>query len=556
MLVDRTRRRAVAAALVPTLIALLCSGCIFDTELSVTIFEFDESTDVFISTIAGTTVCDNKGMLGFECFFYEEPSGISRFFIESLPEFLNLLILIDPIVLQLPAEASVFAGSFLHQDSGTSGALSITSGLAAARVDDTRTLVAEPGTQIVVIELPEGAPTSGQFAFNFNFRMPAGTTEIPVKPLFTGRIELTDGGVFHAPLYPCRSDLAQVPEIVIPVPVPGGILQLPPQNPALLCDGEVYEYFGVQPSVPAALEIDQQASVADGNGVFEPGETVEVAPAWRNNDDAPHSLTGEASGFSGPPGATYQLVSDAAGYGNLDAWETASCRETGVCYEMFVDDPAVRPELHWDAVFGETLSDGSDRSWPLHLGESFFDVPTTNNFYSFIETIFHNGVTGGCGGTSYCPDNPALRKQMAVFLLKARYGAAYVPPAAVGIFGDVPAADPFAPWIEDLYNRSITGGCSAVPLNYCPDDTVLRQQMAVFLLKTLEGAAYTPPACTGVFADVACPGHPFADWIEELADREITGGCGGGNFCPASPNTRGQMAVFLTKTFGLPLYGP
>jgi len=29
-----------------------------------------------------------------------------------------------------------------------------------------------------------------------------------------------------------------------------------------------------------------------------------------------------------------------------------------------------------------------------------------------------------------------------------------------------------------------------------------------------------------------------------------------GNFCPTSPNTRGQMAVFLTKTFRLLLYGP
>jgi hypothetical protein len=54
---------------------------------------------------------------------------------------------------------------------------------------------------------------------------------------------------------------------------------------------------------------------------------------------------------------------------------------------------------------------------------------------------------------------------------------------------------------------------------------------------------------------VACP-SPFADWIEELSNREITGGCGGGNFCPDAPNTRGQMAVFLQKTFGLLLYGP
>jgi hypothetical protein len=79
--------------------------------------------------------------------------------------------------------------------------------------------------------------------------------------------------------------------------------------------------------------------------------------------------------------------------------------------------------------------------------------------------------------------------------------------------------------------------------------------MAVFLLKAEHGADYTPPSCEGAFADVACPSL-FADWIERLADEEITGGCGGGNYCPTSPNTRGQMAVFLVKTFELELYGP
>jgi hypothetical protein len=79
--------------------------------------------------------------------------------------------------------------------------------------------------------------------------------------------------------------------------------------------------------------------------------------------------------------------------------------------------------------------------------------------------------------------------------------------------------------------------------------------MAVFLLKTLLGSGYVPPNCSGVFGDVPCP-STFAAWIEDLAARAITGGCGGGNYCPTNPNTRGQMAVFLTKTFGLALYGP
>ncbi len=49
---------------------------------------------------------------------------------------------------------------------------------------------------------------------------------------------------------------------------------------------------------------------------------------------------------------------------------------------------------------------------------------------------------------------------------------------------------------------------------------------------------------------MACPSL-FADWIEELSAEGITAGCGGGNYCPSTPNSRGQMAVFLVKTFQL-----
>ena len=86
--------------------------------------------------------------------------------------------------------------------------------------------------------------------------------------------------------------------------------------------------------------------------------------------------------------------------------------------------------------------------------------------------------------------------------------------------------------------------------NYCPGDAVRRDRMAAFLLKAEHGSTHVPAPCAGVFADVACPSL-FADWIEQLAAENVTGGCGGGNYCPLNPNTRGQMAVFLAKTFQL-----
>jgi hypothetical protein len=328
---------------------------------------------------------------------------------------------------------------------------------------------------------------------------------------------------------------------------------------SLVQDGDDFGVFARRAGFPdgAPMSVDERASgeTSNENGVFEAGETVTVDPSWRNLSAAELALSGTAGDFTGPAGPVYTLNDTSSSYGDIPSGGTADCfSASGNCFEMRIT--GARPAAHWDAAFTETLDSGVGKTWSLHVGESFADAPTSNLFYAFIENIFHNGVTAGgfCGG--YCPDDSTLRKQMAVFVLKAKEGAAFIPPAATGVFNDVPAADPFAPWIEELFRRGVVAGCTAPGgPNYCPDDPVLRQQMAAFLLRTLEGAAYVPPGCTGVFDDVPCPGL-FTDFVEELAAREIAAGCGGGNYCPAAPTTRGQMAPFLVKTFALELYGP
>jgi subtilisin-like proprotein convertase family protein len=314
----------------------------------------------------------------------------------------------------------------------------------------------------------------------------------------------------------------------------------------------------------ASLPASRPSGSSNLNEVLELGETVEVEPSWGNEGTVPFDFYGFGSNLTGPPGPTYNLVDDYAGYGTINPAGTANCFDTtGDCFVVEITGP--RPAQHFDASFDEngapiaspTGVGTYSKTWTLHVGESFPDVPTANQFYRFIETIFHNGVTGGCGGSNYCPDSTVTRAQMAVFLLKSKLGSSYAPPPCTGmVFGDVPCTGGiFDPWIEDLAGRGITGGCGGG--NYCPGNPVTRAQMAVFLLKTLLGSGYTPPACTGtVFLDVPCTGGIFDPWIEDLAGRSITGGCGGGNYCPGSPNTRGQMAVFLTKTFNLLLYGP
>lgn len=187
-----------------------------------------------------------------------------------------------------------------------------------------------------------------------------------------------------------------------------------------------------------------------------------------------------------------------------------------------------------------------------NLPHTFQDVPVTYWAWQYIECLYDNGVTGGCNASPlmYCPATNVTRAQMAVFLLKGKYGPSYTPPAATGdVFGDVPSDHWAGRWIEQLSAEGITGGCGGD--NYCPNTVVTRDQMAVLLLRAEHGNAYTPLAATGMFNDVPSD-YWAAAWIEQLAAEGITGGCGGGKYCPATVVNRAQMAVFLVATFNLP----
>jgi hypothetical protein len=108
-------------------------------------------------------------------------------------------------------------------------------------------------------------------------------------------------------------------------------------------------------------------------------------------------------------------------------------------------------------------------------------------------------------------------------------------------------------FVEELARRGVVGGCGGG--NYCPQAAVSREQVAVFVLRTRDPSLSPPDCGVPIFDDVPAA-SAFCRWIEELARRGVVGGCGGGNYCPASPVTREQMAVFLGITFRLTLYGP
>jgi hypothetical protein len=184
----------------------------------------------------------------------------------------------------------------------------------------------------------------------------------------------------------------------------------------------------------------------------------------------------------------------------------------------------------------------------------FLDVPQVFLYHNAIEKIVRAKITTGCGGGNYCPNLPITRDAMAVFILRGEHGGTYDPPAATGTF--------LAKWMEQFGNEGISTGCGAgSPPPYCPTASVTRDGMAVFLERGKNGSAFLPPVATGTaFCDVLSTTF-LARWMEQLKTDNITQGCGsvpcprlGGtqpNYCPTGTVTRGEMAPFIVRTFGL-----
>ncbi len=165
-----------------------------------------------------------------------------------------------------------------------------------------------------------------------------------------------------------------------------------------------------------------------------------------------------------------------------------------------------------------------------------------------------SGTDGGAISSTYCPTAPVLRRQAAVYFGRFLHGVGYEPPPATGTFSDVPVGSPFAPWIEQMARDGLTAGCGGGM--FCPDAPLPRGQAAVFFVLAVHGVSFVPPAATGtVFGDVSSS-DPYAAYIEQLAADGLAPGCGGGNYCPSVAMTRAQAAVYFVRIAHGAAYSP
>jgi hypothetical protein len=269
-------------------------------------------------------------------------------------------------------------------------------------------------------------------------------------------------------------------------------------------------------ALPMGLAVDATANggLSDGNGILEPGESVIVNPSWKNVSGDPINLSGVTSDYTGPAGPVYSLQDSTADYGSLVSEAATDCATASGNCYEVGISAVSRPATHWDTTLTETLSDGEPPK---------------------VWTL-HVGES----------------------------------------FSDVPRTHTFYSFVERILHFGITTGCTLT--SFCPDNSVFRLQMGVFIARAQAGGDANIPVAGSAqgnpyncvsggqsqFSDVA-PDNPFCKHVHYIFSTGVTTGCVVGpprQYCPGDNVTRGQMALFIARALAggdasVPLtYGP
>jgi hypothetical protein len=155
-----------------------------------------------------------------------------------------------------------------------------------------------------------------------------------------------------------------------------------------------------------------------------------------SNLDDPDALFVDVPSVSTHAGAIAWLV---------DQGITQGCTDIRYCPDQAVTRAQMATFL--DRALG--LPDGP--------ASGFTDVPASSTHATGINAIVQAGITQGCTSTRYCPERPVTRGQMATFLDRALD----LPDGPASGFTDVPAGSTHATGINAIVQAGITQGCSA-----------------------------------------------------------------------------------------------
>ena len=248
-------------------------------------------------------------------------------------------------------------------------------------------------------------------------------------------------------------------------------------------------------------------------------------------------------------------------------WDTGSgvtLRPANTATPTLTSTPTATPTLTATLAPSITPTAAATALLKPTLVQTFGDVPPTHPYFPYIEALYRAGYTAGCSTSPllYCPERSMTRAEGAVFVMRGHRGAAYQALAPVkSDFVDVELGNWSAKWAVAMQSNGLTAGCSApttanpgLPLLYCPWQGHTRVEGAVFYMRVMRGAAYTPPAATGMFEDLD-PAWWGTKWAEAAYIAGIAPACSSAplKYCANAPLTRDVAAFMLVRAKNLPL---
>lgn len=164
-----------------------------------------------------------------------------------------------------------------------------------------------------------------------------------------------------------------------------------------------------------------------------------------------------------------------------------------------------------------------------------------------IERLAGEGITKGCNppdNTRYCPQRQITRGEIAAFIRRTLD----LPAASADLFTD----DEWSVFEDDINALTEAGiGFGCTETTYCPDEPLLRGEMAEMLVRAFAGDdpdRYANPAGTDHFVDDG--DSPYRESIDRLMAAGVTKGCNppdNDRFCPQRALTRAEMASFFVR---------
>ena len=193
------------------------------------------------------------------------------------------------------------------------------------------------------------------------------------------------------------------------------------------------------------------------------------------------SLIIDSVHLTGPDAFSFEVINNPCDGKALEHGE--SCQ---IQIEMFGQEPGLK-EAQVEILSNDPKN--PEELIPLK-GEvaAFRDVTSTTWpwAYEYVNNLYSEGITRGCGDEIFCPEKAVTRAELAAFLVRALEEEPDDDYCGDGSpFADVPQSNPFCKYIKRAKELHLTKGCD---LNrYCPSQFLTRAELAVFFGRAFLG---------------------------------------------------------------------